>query len=155
MPSALAKSHLEYCGVCYEPPFWGGEQPDAARSKKVFLNMSKRVKDSVGNPKLISTLLSLYGAHNLCMSYRNSASRYRIVQGRPRESAGCTQRGGAHFHLGSRGWGSGQLRGEGALVIALSSDLTQHIIYSSARVLSKLDCNCLFMCLSLQLDLEP
>lgn len=62
---------------------------------------------------------------------------------------------GAHFHLGSWGWGPGQLRGEGALVIALSSDLTQPIVYSSARVLSKLDCNCLFMCLSLQLDLEP
>lgn len=41
-----------------------------------------------------------------------------------------------------------------ALGIALSSDLAQHIVYSSARALSKLDCSCLFMCLSLQLDLE-
>ena len=62
---------------------------------------------------------------------------------------------GAHFHLGSQGWGPSQLRGEGALIIALLSDLPQHIVYPSARALSKLACNCLFTCLSLQLDLEP
>lgn len=45
-------------------------------------------------------------------------------------------------------------RGEGASIIALP-DLPQHIVYSSGPALSMLDCNCLFMCLSLQLDLKP
>lgn len=53
---------------------------------------------------------------------------------------------GAEKVLGApRGGGSGQLRGEGTLETALSS----------APAPGQPACHCLFMCLSLQLDLQP
>lgn len=62
--------------------------------------------------------------------------------------SGGIQRRVAAFHLN-------QLCREGAWVIALFSDRPQLIVYSYGRVLGRLGCNCLFICLSLQSALQP
>lgn len=57
-PLHWPKAIWNIVGCAMSHPSGAGSSQMQQRSKKVFLNMSKRVKDSMGNPKLISTLLS-------------------------------------------------------------------------------------------------
>lgn len=146
---ALCKNSPEYCGVFYVATLQvlGVARPQLGPRKCYWAHQKECKVLWISLLKKLRVWAS--DAVRKCSQCKVSA------RGRPRGSLRDLKWRSACFHLGHCGWGLGQLGRQGALVIALSSDLPQHIVYSCAGELSMPDCNCLFMCLSLQLALEP